>query len=56
MFVCEYFYIHTNVYAYVCEFVYVCVFILGFLKESEYYLCLLSGGSGKMLQTKFALH
>lgn len=53
-----YIYIHTNVFAYVCEFVYVCVcvFILGFLKEGEYQLGLLSGGSDKVLQTKFALH
>lgn len=35
---------------------YVCVFILGFLKEGEYQLCLSSGGSDKVLQTKFALH
>lgn len=31
------------------------MFILGFLKEGEYQMCLLSGGSDKVLQTKFAL-
>lgn len=51
-----YFYVYINVYAYVCEFVYVYVFLLGFMKEGEYQLCLLSGGSDKVLQTKFALH
>lgn len=32
------------------------MFIFGFLKEGEYQLGLLSGGSDKVLQTKFALH
>lgn len=41
---------------YVSLYVCVCVFILGFLKEGEYQLCLLSGGSDKVLQAKFALH